>query len=89
MVANSPDLATALAPFEEPWGEQHFPQGLGDTAPAPVLDPAGMLHQLRSKIEENPWPAVGIALAAGLLIALLSVPRASKSSTCCDGLNSA
>ena len=61
------------APVEEPFGEQFFPKQMSWYAPE---GPQGKIEDIGRWIRENPMAAVGLALAAGLGVALIARPLA-------------
>jgi hypothetical protein len=58
---------------DAPYVEQHFPRQMSWYAPE---GPTGALESTSRWVRENPWPALGIAAASGILLALITGPAA-------------
>jgi len=68
---NAPHHDAPPAPHEEPFVEQFFPQQMSWYA---AEGPQGKIEDVGRWIRENPLAAVGLAVAAGLGVALLASP---------------
>jgi hypothetical protein len=69
----SPDPSPHMPHWEpsEPYVEQYFPQQMSWYA---AEGPQGLAEDLLRKVREQPWKAMGIALAAGFALACLLGP---------------
>src|SRR6185312_10604937 len=67
----TPAPSMPSAPTEEPFGEQFFPRQMSWYA---AEGPQGNIEAIGRWVRENPWAAVGIAVGAGLAVALLAPP---------------
>lgn len=66
------DQAMPAAEYqEEPFGEQYFPRQLSWYASE---GPCGMAESVARYVREQPFKAVGIALAAGFAMAVIGMP---------------
>jgi len=71
-------------PVEDNFGEQYFPEEMSWYS---AEGPQGWIEMGARKVRENPWAAMGIALAAGVALALIARPliRAGIEAACsCD-----
>jgi hypothetical protein len=56
---------------EDTFGEQYFPEQMSWYAPE---GPQGLIEAGARQVRENPWLAMGVALAAGVVLALCAGP---------------
>ena len=63
----------------EPYGEQYFPRQLSWYA---AEGPQGSLEQMLRRVREQPWKAMGVAMAVGFGLALLLGPIARLGAGC-------
>jgi hypothetical protein len=80
-INEDPNVVQPAHAEEDSFGEQYFPREMSWYA---AEGPQGLIEAGARKVRENPWAAVGIALAAGFTLAMVGGPLIRAAMAGCE-----